>query len=143
MNRRHFLSSASVLSLAQLPASAAGTPQDRTDEVPPHIAADRLPLVERYQLTRNRVIHGAFPAYTPEFLLDDIVSSGRRRFTEFSGDVSGRWIGALAASSAAFGDRFPQMDEVVGRVIGRQQAKGYFGKQFNAENPGDNDLALL
>lgn len=99
--------------------------------------------MQRYRLTRDRVLHGTGPAYMPDFLLEDIHATPGRRFTEFSGDVSGRWISSLAAASAAYGESFPTLDEVVRRTIALQHAEGYFGKTFHFDDPDDKDMALL
>jgi hypothetical protein len=45
------------------------------------------PIAARYQLCLDRVLHGSGPAYTPDFLLEDIQATPGRRFTEFSGDL--------------------------------------------------------
>jgi DUF1680 family protein len=101
------------------------------------------PNLDRYHHTLNRVLHGNQPEYTQEFLLEDLRGEPGRRFTNFSGDLSGRWIGALAASSASFGEEFPSLDEFVKKALPLQHPEGYFGKNFNAQHPGDDDLALL
>ncbi len=106
------------------------------------IATDQ-PLKARYQLTLDRVLRGRGPAYTQAFLLEDIHGTEGRRFTEFSGDVSGRWIGALASASAVYGQSFSQLDEMVQQTLVLQHAEGYFGKSFNFDHPDDEDLALL
>ena len=86
---------------------------------------------------------GKNPQYTPEFLLEDLRGEPGRRFTNFSGDLSGRWIGALAASSSSFGEDFPSLDAFVKSALPLQHPEGYFGKSFNADHPADDDLALL
>jgi DUF1680 family protein len=135
MDRRKFLAvSAAVPFAARAGLYAQGAGAERR-------AADSAP--DRYHLTLNRVLHGVQPAYTQEFLLEDLRGEGGRRFTNFSGDLSGRWIGALAASSASFGDNFAVLDEFVKKALPLQHPEGYFGKSFNAEHPGDDDLALL
>ena len=101
------------------------------------------PGFDRYCLTRDRVTHGTGPAYTTDFLLEDVTGMGPRRFTNYSGDVSGRWIGALSTASLVFGEKFPQLDEAVQRTIALQKPDGYFGKDFHYDNPDDNDMALL
>jgi DUF1680 family protein len=101
------------------------------------------PNLDRYHHTLNRVLHGTQPEYTQEFLLEDLRGEPGRRFTNFSGDLSGRWIGALAASSASFGEEFPSLDEFVKKALPLQHPEGYFGKSFDARHPGDDDLALL
>lgn len=96
-----------------------------------------------YQLTLERVLHGAGPAYTPQFLLEDIHATPGRRFTNFSGDLSGRWIGALSVASQTYGDSFPALHEVVKQTIALQHPAGFFGGAFHEELPDGNDLALL
>jgi DUF1680 family protein len=76
-------------------------------------------------------------------LLEDLRGTPGRRFTNFSGDLSGRWIGALAASASSFNEGFPTLDEFVKAALPLQHAEGYFGKSFNRDRPGDDDLALL
>ena len=136
MNRRKFLAAS-----AALPFAARAVLDAQTARSERQTAADNKS--DRYHLTLNRVLRGAQPAYTQEFLLADLRGEPGRRFTNFSGDLSGRWIGALAACSASFGEDFPVLDEFVKKALPLQHPEGYFGKNFNAEHPGDDDLALL
>ena len=92
MNRRSFLQSATITGfLRQL--SAEGPllgPTERGKN------GQRGGLDAHYDLSLHRVLHGNSPAYTPELLLADIRASGGRRFTNFSGDLSGRYVGAVS-----------------------------------------------
>jgi DUF1680 family protein len=145
MNRRKFLAASVALPFAVRAAATDGqTARAETAhaERDTAVSAGR-PGFDRYHLTLERVLHGARPAYTQEFLLEDLRGEPGRRFTEFSGDLSGRWIGAMAACSASFGEDFPVLEEFVKKALPLQHPEGYFGKSFNAEHPGDNDLALL
>jgi hypothetical protein len=63
-------------------------------------------LTARFELTLNRVLRGGPPFYTGDFVLADAVPLHVRRFTEFSGDVSGRYIGALAVAEQFSGKDF-------------------------------------
>ena len=54
-------------------------------------------------------------------------------------DGLGRW----RPRSASFGEEFPELDAFVKKAIPLQHREGYFGKSFDAEHPGDDDLALL
>jgi DUF1680 family protein len=101
------------------------------------------PAFARYRLTLNRVLTGTGPAYTRDFLLKDLTGAPGRRFTNFSGDLSGRWIGALASCAVQFGENFPALAPFVRDAIALQKPEGWFGKSFNRENPNDDDLALL
>jgi len=137
MNRRQLLASAAALPLAA--RSFALKPANSNEPSP----ATGQPILDRYQLTLDRVLHGSQPAYTSEFLMDDLRGAPGRRFTNFSGDLSGRWIGALASSSVAFGERFDVLHHFLAAAIKLQHPEGYFGKSFDATNPGDDDMALL
>lgn len=144
MNRRHFLGSAAALTLgtgplAHLSAHAAmdGASSGNEDSSLRHSSADR------FQLTLERVLHGKQPQYTPEFILEDIRATSGRRFTNFSGDVSGRWIGAISSATFVSRERYPILDDVVHQVIALQHEEGYFGSGFHFNQPDDQDMALL
>jgi DUF1680 family protein len=89
------------------------------------------------------VLHGTSPAYTEEFLLADVRPVAGRRFTEFSGDLSGRYIGALATAARVYRTSFPSLDRLVPKVVALQKPDGYFGSTFHYDKPTDGDLALL
>ena len=145
MNRRSFIAGATSFPLATGAASALDSfaPAKQEDCAAPIPTVTKEPMMDRYRLTMERVLHGTGPSYTADFLLEDIYGNPGRRFTEFSGDVSGRWIGALSASAAAYGQGSPELDEVVRRTIALQHSEGYFGKSFHFDRPDDGDLALL
>jgi DUF1680 family protein len=100
-------------------------------------------LSSRMDLTLNRVLHGGPPVYTDDFVLADAVPQNVRRFTEFSGDVSGRYIGALAVAEQFSGKDFPELDRVVGRLVKLQKADGHFGDPFSTNEVTESDMALL
>ena len=144
MNRRSFLAKAAVLPISGHAAVAASLMATTKDEI--HLGTrgyENQPIMNRYRLTLERVLHGTEPRYTPEFLIEDIRATQGRRFTNFSGDVSGRWIGSLATASAAYGEHIPILDDVVQQIIALQHADGYFGSSFHVDAPGDDDMALL
>lgn len=144
MNRRKFLTGVATLPVAA--RTTFGLPIVASPSAPSHSATASLagqPMMDRFHLTMDRVLHGDGPAYTPDFLLEDIHATPGRRFTEFSGDVSGRWIGAMSQAAITYGIASPHLDEVVGRTIALQHPEGYFGKIFHFGHPDDNDLALL
>ena len=101
------------------------------------------PLRARYELTLKRVLSGGSPAYTEEFLLADVRPVAGRRFTEYSGDLSGRYIGALATAAQTYHARFAGLDSLVEKAIALQKPDGYFGRTFDYDKPTDQDLALL
>ena len=49
---------------------------------------------------------GAAPLDKTEFILDDVMLKQHRRFAEYSGDISGRWIGAAAFLAPQFPKAF-------------------------------------
>jgi DUF1680 family protein len=151
MDRRRFLASAAALPIAAH-SSFLSAGQVSTGAVPNFdfgaANEDKSALgsnlaFARYKLTLKRVLAGGSPAYTREFLIKDLTGEPGRRFTNFSGDLSGRWIGALASCSAQFGETFPPLAPFVRDAIALQKPEGWFGKSFNRDNPNDDDLALL
>lgn len=141
MNRRKFIAQVATLPLAASVPAPCLALSDKPLSTNPVVRTG--PDLSRYRLTLGRVLNGAGPAYTPDFLLEDIRATPGRRFTNFSGDLSGRWIGALSASAATFGESFPSLHEVVRGVVASQHQDGYFGNTFHYDHPDDNDLALL
>ena len=89
---------------------------------------------ERYRLALERVLHGGPPRYSVDFVTADAVPRHVRRFTEFSGDVSGRYLEALAVSASERADLKPRVNAVAGEVIAHQQPDGHFGEPF-ADGP--------
>jgi len=145
MNRRNFLKTAA----AAAPLLARSTPLS-AKSLPSVTPADRIapmetnaPLRERYELTRRRILSGTSPAFTDEFLLADVRPTPGRRFTEFSGDLSGRYVGALATAARVYRTNFPGLAPLVEKVLALQKPDGYFGSAFHFDHPTDQDLALL
>ncbi len=100
-------------------------------------------LNERFELTLERVLKGGPPMYDESLVLADAVPQHVRRFTEFSGDVSGRYIGALATAARFRGGSFPELDRIVGKVVALQKADGHFGDPFGTDEIANSDMALL
>jgi DUF1680 family protein len=98
---------------------------------------------DRFELTLKRVLSGNSPAYSEEFILADLRPTPGRRFTEYSGDISGRYIGALATAAQVYQTSFPDLDSLVAKAILLQKPEGYFGSEFHFEKPTDLDMALL
>jgi DUF1680 family protein len=141
MDRRNFVKSVALAPLAVGTFHpAVATPIADSESAP---AATATPVHDRYQLTLQRVLSGNSPAYTEEFLLEDVRPIAGRRFTEYSGDVSGRYIGALATAARVYRTPFPNLDALVAKVIALQKPDGYFGSAFHYEKPTDLDMALL
>src|SRR5208337_4802047 len=122
MNRRNFLKTA-----AAAPLLASSTPPHAKalpSVTPTNQAASQptnAPLRDRYELTRRRVLSGTSPAFTDEFLLADVRPTPGRRFTEYSGDLSGRYIGALATAARVYRTTFPGLSPLVEKIIALQK----------------------
>jgi len=106
-------------------------------------AGSREEMSARYELTLHRVLSGQSPAYTEDLVLADVKPKAERRFTEYSGDISGRYIGALATAARVYGTPFPRLDGLVEKIVALQKPDGYFGSGFHYDKPTDLDLALL
>jgi DUF1680 family protein len=144
MNRRKFVKTAALVPLMAggAPLLSALLPNETTGKspVPPRVQGD---LSARYELTLQRVLHGDSPALNEEFLLADLRPVAVRRFTEYSGDLSGRYIGALATAARTYGTPTPGLDALVEKAIALEKPDGYFGSTFHCDKPVDGDLALL
>ena len=100
-------------------------------------------LTERLHLTKTRVLEGSAPRFDERFVLADASAQPGRRFTEFSGDVSGRYIGALSALAFESGERYAVLDRVVDGAIRVQQPDGHFGAPLSSGEVVDSDMATL
>ena len=100
-------------------------------------------LTSRMELSLDRVQQGGPPVYSDDFVLADAVPQHVRRFTEFSGDVSGRYVGALATVSQLKGRKFPELDRIAAKIVPLQKTDGHFGDPFNTGEVTNSDMALL
>ena len=96
-------------------------------------------LTDRFHLTLERVQKGGPPLYSEALVLADLIPEPTRRFTEYSGDVSGRYVGALAA---ALEEKGGIPDGLMAAMLKLQKPEGYFGRSFGAE-VGHDEMALL
>jgi DUF1680 family protein len=76
---------------------------------------------------RNAERLAAAPLDNPEFILDDVALKQHRKFAEYSGDISGRWIGAAAFLVPQFPNDFANFPEVMAGLTKYQKADGHFG----------------
>ena len=144
MDRRHFVKTAVLVPLiaggAPIAWAGIGAAEGVAEPAP---WSSHGELGARYELTLRRVLEGQSPAYSEEFLLADVRPEAVRRFTEYSGDTSGRYIGGLATAARVYGKPFAGLDGLVEKVIALQKPDGYFGSTFHYDKPTDQDLALL
>ena len=102
-------------------------------------------LARRIDLTARRLTQTGVPAYTEDFVLADVTLDARRRFWNFSGDLSGRWIEALAVLPPA-GRPPADLAPLVAKLLVQQKSDGRFGRTdlaFTAAETGNEHMALL
>ncbi len=127
---------------ALLSAQAATAPQPPCAFVPAGELAARIALVHR------RFAEVTEPAFTDKFILADVELDPAypRRFSEFSGDISGRYIGAMAMLPPSDPKAAADLDRIVEKTLGYQRADGRFGNDklvFTAAEVGPAQMALL
>jgi len=143
MDRRHFVKTAALIPLIG-GGSVAWAGTGAAESVAGSMSTScHGESGERYELTLRRVLDGQSPAYSEDFLLADVRPEAVRRFTEYSGDLSGRYIGGLATAARVYSTPFAGLDGLVEKVIALQKSDGYFGSTFHYDKPTDLDLALL
>jgi DUF1680 family protein len=102
-------------------------------------------LARRVDLTANRLTRTGVPAYTDDFVLADVTLDERRRFWNFSGDTSGRYVEALAVLPSPW--RSPaSLASLVQKLISTQKPDGRFGRPglaFTEAETGTEHMALL
>ena len=96
----------------------------------------------RLKLTMDRILYGQSPRYDEAFVVVDVIPRATRRFTNFSGDLSGRYIEALSIA-AGVGAKSPTLDRTVANVISMQKPDGHFGANLNQGEVDDDAMALL
>jgi DUF1680 family protein len=70
---------------------------------------------------------GAAPLDQTDFILDDVALKLHRKFAEYSGDISGRWIGAAAFLAPQFPKPFAAFPAVMAGFPLYQKGDGHFG----------------
>ena len=100
-------------------------------------------LTDRSALTLERVLHGTAPQYSTDFVLADAVPRPARRFAEFSGDVSGRYIEALSVVARTTGRDFPELHQVVRQLLPLQKPDGHYGGELSQTNLANRDMSIL
>jgi DUF1680 family protein len=101
-------------------------------------------LGARLAMTARRLTGAGVPTYTNAFVLADAALSPDRRFNEFSGDLSGRYLGALATLPAT--GSATRLPVLAASLISHQRHDGRFGRgdlAFTADVIGPPHMALL
>jgi len=88
--------------------------------------------------TRRRLQHAYDRLCSPplddlEFVLADVHFHKKRRFTRYSGDISGRMLGALMAAASVLGCDCPMAKKLAAALPQYQKADGHFGEPQNLE----------
>lgn len=137
LGRRQFLQSTLALTVAARGLNATQAVSSR----PEVTAAGEI--ARRMELTRQRFIKGKTPSFSQEMVLADVALAPQRRFMEFSGDVSGRFIEAV--SVAPLGSS-ADLEVLVEKLLTYQHPDGRFGNAklvFRADVVGPDQMALL
>lgn len=103
-------------------------------------AASAGELSRRHELSLERALHGGPPRYTQDFVLADLAPDSRRRFSDFSGDLSGRFLGAAAA---ARGEGLEAARALGPRIFALQAPSGDCGPQVPKSGVGKEVMAKL
>jgi hypothetical protein len=117
------------LCLAGMISLAAGQASGEND--PAIRFADRIETTgeTRARLERAYQRLGSPPLDDPEFVLADVQFHLQRRFTEYSGDISGRMLGALNATGAILGGSPKMIETLMAGFRKCQKADGHFGAE--------------
>ena len=84
------------------------------------------------------------PLDKPEFILDDVALKQHRKFAEYSGDISGRWIGAAAFLAPQFPEAFVAFPTVMAGFPIYQRSDGHFGaEQHLPQIERKSDMPIL
>ena len=92
---------------------------------PPEAARLAGPWAAAQALNAERM--GAAPLDQAGFILDDVALKQHRKFAEYSGDISGRWIGAAAFLAPQFPKAFAAFPAVMAGFPLYQKGDGHFG----------------
>ena len=79
-----------------------------------------------------------------DFILADVSLKQERAFTDYSGDISGRWIGVAAFLAPQYPQPLAALPALVDRIPAFQKADGHFGaEQRLPKIKGDRDMPIL
>ena len=143
-SRRGFLGvTASTAAALALDARASAEPA--AGATPASGCVPQGELAQRIALTASRLTATGTPAYTEPFILADVTLDAKRRFFNFSGDVSGRYVEALSALPPS-GRSARDLAPLVRAILAQQRPDGRFGRlelAFTAQETGNEHMALL
>lgn len=106
--------------------------------------ASEFELDKRLRISLDRIMKGDEPAFDMNFIIEDVALNPlyERRFEDFSGDLSGRYLGAVCKLNpeSSF------LKEVFKTIISYQKQDGRFGNEkltFSADSISKAHMALL
>jgi DUF1680 family protein len=105
-------------------------------------------LSDRIELATQRLLSDSLqPVFTQDFILADVDTSrfGTRRFTNYSGDLSGRYLEVMSVQSRSLMDSL-ELGKLVRRIVNYQQADGRFGDPdlaYVSDSVGGEHMAQL
>ncbi len=132
------------LGIACVLALTAATAAPQNAQIPSVRAEGELGA--RIELVQQRFLEGTEPAFTDDFILADVAlrPDYPRRFAEFSGDISGRYLGALALMPPEGSDL--TLAGLAHRILSYQREDGRFGAaelSFSEKDIDRPHMALL
>jgi DUF1680 family protein len=129
-----------LLSLAwALPVAGAWT-------APQLASSDELRLAGTWGAAQARAAQRLAmpPLDKPEFILADLSLKLQRRYTDYSGDISGRWIGAAAFLAPLYPKPFAAFPAIMAEIPSYQKPDGHFGVDQDLPHiDHDRDTAIL
>jgi len=100
-------------------------------------------LTDRFDRTLGRVLDGDGPRYDAELLLADLEDDGSRLFADFTGDLSGRFLGATATAGRADPRAAARAAELIEGILSRQRDDGGFGRRLDYDSVEREHMAQL
>lgn len=100
-------------------------------------------LDDRLDRALRRVVDGEAPRYDQQFVLADLAGRPDRRFLNFSGDLSGRYIGALSAAASLREIPERRLHALVREALRHQLPDGSFGMRWSGNRVTDEVMAKM
>ena len=131
-----------VLSIVALPY----TMNADSWKAPELASSDELRLGGMWDAAQARSAErmAAAPLDTTDFILADLSQKIQRRYIDYSGDISGRWIGAATFLASIYPQPFAAFPAIMQAIPSYQQPDGHFGvDQTLPQISHDRDMAIL
>lgn len=140
LTRRTFIASAALLSIVRPDLALKGGAQSWAEET---VAFNRANLTfapsndvgfagffgTRYKQSLDRL--ASQPIDNVPFVLDDVNFNQKRRFYNYSGDISGRYLEVASLTSTKVRPTTPILPEVIDEIIQYQNPDGHFGREVD------------